>query len=327
MTKFSVIMPVHNTEQYLKEALDSLFSQEFKDLEVICINNFSKDRSLEILEEYAKKDNRVIVINASKKGVSCARNIGLEKASGEYIHFFDSDDYVSSNFYFDLFEKLEKSNADLVICGCKKVYDWNKKIEDYDFFNHNKKELDLFVTSTVWTYVFKNKFKMKFDEAISYGEDDLFSFKLFKKIKNYAYEPKAIYYYRQRLDSAMNSDLKINTYANGRLKILESLYEEAMFEDNLKKYEYSYFKIFDLQFCAINSYRFLSLAFFLKYMKLSEQICDLFKEGQYHKKLLEYKKVSLRQIRKNIISINIKNRYLKVKLFNRVIFKIGEAKI
>ena len=76
------------------------------------------------------------------------------------------------------FEKLEKSNADLVICGCKKVYDWNKKIEDYDFFHHNKKELDLFVTSTVWTYVFKNKFKMKFDEAISYGEDDLFSFLL-----------------------------------------------------------------------------------------------------------------------------------------------------
>lgn len=97
--KVSIIVPVYNVENYLRKCLDSLINQTLKNIEIICINDGSTDNSLSILEEYASKDERIIVINQENAGVSSARNRGLEIATGEYIAFVDADDSVTPDCF------------------------------------------------------------------------------------------------------------------------------------------------------------------------------------------------------------------------------------
>ena len=116
--KVSVVIPIWNTEKYLRKCLASVVNQTYKNLEIICINDGSPDNSLAILEEYAKKDSRIIIINQGNAGVSTARNRGLDIATGEYISFVDPDDWIESNTYestVNLFEKNPK--VDLITFG------------------------------------------------------------------------------------------------------------------------------------------------------------------------------------------------------------------
>ena len=114
MPKVSVIIPVYNVEKYLRECLDSVINQTLSDIEIICINDGSTDNSLEILREYAQKDERIILISRENKGVSVSRNEGIKKATGEYIAFIDADDYLENNNYYEqLYECAAKSNSDI----------------------------------------------------------------------------------------------------------------------------------------------------------------------------------------------------------------------
>ena len=108
MVKFSVIIPVYNSEKYLKECLDSLVNQTFKDFEIICINDGSTDNSKKLLEEYANKDDRINVYSQENQGVGAARNYGMTLAKGKYINFLDSDDILSANALKSAYEFLEK---------------------------------------------------------------------------------------------------------------------------------------------------------------------------------------------------------------------------
>jgi glycosyltransferase involved in cell wall biosynthesis len=89
----SIIIPVYNAEKYLNKCLESVINQTLKDIEIICINDGSTDNSLDILQKYAKQDNRFIIINQDSSGAGVARNAGLDKAQGEYLAFLDSDDF------------------------------------------------------------------------------------------------------------------------------------------------------------------------------------------------------------------------------------------
>ena len=98
MPKISIIIPVYNVENYIKQALDSVVNQTFKDIEIICINDCTPDKSFEIVKEYAKNDDRFVLIEQeTNQGQGVARNIGIEKASGEYIMFLDPDDWFALN--------------------------------------------------------------------------------------------------------------------------------------------------------------------------------------------------------------------------------------
>ena len=112
--KVSVIVPVYNTEQYLKRCLDSICFQTLKDIEIICINDASTDDSLHILKEYALLDNRIKIVNFEQnQEVSHARNTGIEMARGEYIGFVDSDDTIESYCYEKLYNSAKESDADI----------------------------------------------------------------------------------------------------------------------------------------------------------------------------------------------------------------------
>ena len=123
MVAVSIVIPVYNIEKYLRECLDSLVNQSFKDFEVICINDGSKDGSLVILEEYAKKDSRFKVISQTNGGSGSARNNGLSKAKGKYVQFLDGDDYFEPEMLEKLYNLAEKHQAEIAVCSSKKVDD------------------------------------------------------------------------------------------------------------------------------------------------------------------------------------------------------------
>ena len=115
-TLLSVIIPVYNVQEYLGRCLESVIQNTYKNLEIICINDGSTDHSFEILQEYAKKDRRFIVINQKNMGVSAARNTGLEIASGENIAFIDSDDWIHPQYFEILLKMQEICKSDISVC-------------------------------------------------------------------------------------------------------------------------------------------------------------------------------------------------------------------
>lgn len=123
--KISVIVPVYNVEKYISRCLDSIISNDYPDLEIICINDGSTDKGLDVLLEYARKDNRIVVIDTDNGGVSRARNIGLDMCSGEYVAFIDADDCIHSQYFNVLYQAINSHSADVVLCK------WERFSEDY----------------------------------------------------------------------------------------------------------------------------------------------------------------------------------------------------
>lgn len=114
MDKISVIVPIYNSEQYLSKCLNSIINQTYKELEIILINDGSIDKSLKIMETYAKKDNRIIIIDKKNEGVSIARNNGIKKSTGKYITFVDSDDYLELDAIEKLYNTINTKKVDIV---------------------------------------------------------------------------------------------------------------------------------------------------------------------------------------------------------------------
>jgi len=131
--KVSVIIPVYNTEKYLREALDSIVNQTLKEIEIITINDGSTDSSLDILNEYAQKDNRIIVYSQENKGLSKTRNFGLDNCKGNYIYFFDSDDILSSTALEETYNKSENDNLDICFFDADIFYDDIKYDLHFDY--------------------------------------------------------------------------------------------------------------------------------------------------------------------------------------------------
>ena len=114
--KVSVIIPVYNTEKYLRECLDSVVNQTLRDIEIICVDDGSTDASPEILRKYAEKDSRVQVFTQEKSNAGAARNVGLSKAAGEYLAFLDSDDYYELSMLEHMLACAQERAADVVVC-------------------------------------------------------------------------------------------------------------------------------------------------------------------------------------------------------------------
>ena len=130
MSKISVVIPVYNTEKYLRQCLDSVVNQTFKDIEIICVDDGSTDNSLEILKEYQKNDSRLIILQQNHIGAGEARNKGIEVAKGKYIGFLDSDDWFEPDMLEKMHQRATKFDADMVVCSSK-----NYDIETNTFIN------------------------------------------------------------------------------------------------------------------------------------------------------------------------------------------------
>ena len=234
MVTLSVIVPVYNTEKYLRECLDSIINQTFRDIEIICVNDGSTDKSLEILKEYALKDNRIKVINQENKGQSIARNVGLNIASGKYITFIDSDDYLDLNTYDTVLSNIE--NIDIVCFGAKVFGNENtkQKLSDdkyyqikYDGVIELNDEIRFETDCSVCNKIFKKdvikKYNINFPIGIHY-EDAEFYFKYINVVNQARYINKYFYHYRRRNDSIMSNTFNGCAFAIEHLYIVDNLY-------------------------------------------------------------------------------------------------------
>lgn len=200
----SVIVPIYNVEKYLHKCIDSILNQTLKNIEIILVNDGSTDNCGKIIDEYAKKDERIIVIHKENEGQSSARNKGLDIARGEYIGFVDSDDWLHHDMYENLYNAINESNADLCICGREAysedgILGYQIKLEnelidlnEYDIREYISSKLFYKHTVVVWNKIYKKEViknnNIRFEDVSYVGsEDALFNYQyllIAKKIKS-----------------------------------------------------------------------------------------------------------------------------------------------
>lgn len=214
MAKVSVIIPVYNVEKYIEECLGSLVNQTLKDIEIIVINDGSPDNSQKIIDKYAKKDKRIVSIIQENSRIGKTRNNGLLRATGEYIAYVDSDDYVESEMLEKMYNKAKENDSDIVISA---YYTLEEETNKREFVPINKKILDepenenlkYFNWIAPWVKMCKRELlidnNITFLEKINY-EDVPFSFKLMSVTNKIAYINEPFYNYRIRRDSVMTSN-------------------------------------------------------------------------------------------------------------------------
>lgn len=201
----SIIVPIYNSEKSLSKCIESISNQSYINLEIILINDGSSDRSLEICKSYAKKDERIIIIDQENSGVSSTRNVGIRKASGKYIQFVDSDDFIDNKMCEEMLKSMKSNNADMVVCGYKAILPWRtrkiiynkvtyepiKKLEeDFSYLLNNS------FFHSLWNKLYKKEFIYnRLDEGISLGEDFMFNLGYFGKINKIAVISECYYNY------------------------------------------------------------------------------------------------------------------------------------
>lgn len=219
MPKVSVIIPVYNTENFLRKCLDSVCDQTLQDIEIICINDCSTDGSLEILREYAKKDNRIKLIELLENcGAAKARNIGIDIAEGEYLGFVDSDDFIDLDFYEKLYNQALLGSADVVKGSDMQICHINGTVEtDKQNWKIRQSKTNFWCQYTTCIYKkdFLKKNSIKFPEGLLVGEDPVFAIKCAFLSNKIDIVNNAQYYYMRR-ENSLNSEYwnleKIQSY-------------------------------------------------------------------------------------------------------------------
>ena len=214
--KLSTIIPVYNVEKYLANCLESVINQDLKDIEIICVNDGSTDGSLSILKEYSKIDERIMIVNQKNHGQAIARNVGLSIASGEYIHFIDSDDYIGPNSYKKLYKISKKHNTDVTIFNFiikdlagKTIINPQKTNLPREKVFSLKENQDYFMYNcAVWNKLFKKSFlvhnKILFQDY-KMAEDILFSIKSEITSHKMIYVDDRFYYHHARENSKVQT--------------------------------------------------------------------------------------------------------------------------
>lgn len=224
----SVIVPVYNVEKYIKQCVESICAQTYKNLEIILINDGSKDNSGAICDTLAEKDSRIYVIHKENGGVSAARNAGLDYAHGEYIAFIDGDDYIEPTMYEKLEEKM-KEETDIVFGYFQREYPdggisyytdnyeekylhrpWDIRPMLCGGVTLNGEKIEV-INCGIWRNLFKKanieKLDLRFDTRIKMGEDRIFLIQYLNKCNKAALIKEALYHYRkEREDSACTSN-------------------------------------------------------------------------------------------------------------------------
>ena len=235
MPLVSIIVPVYNAQSHLSRCLESICGQEYKNLELIVINDGSKDKSLPVCEEFRKKDSRILLVDKANSGVSDTRNLGLKLAGGKYVQFVDSDDYIAPDYTARLVEAAEKTGADLVIspytmvipAGASKPEQVLEKIQDdlgvmhvarppenreYGFLPEGVYDKDTFARrlmdkpasyfySVLWNKLYRRdiltRHDIRFTSEMRWAEDLVFNMQYIQYAEVFASIPQPGYYYVQ----------------------------------------------------------------------------------------------------------------------------------
>lgn len=255
MKKVSVIIPIYNAEKYLKKCLDSIVNQTLKEIEIICVNDGSTDKSLEIIKEYSKKDNRIVVVDKENTGYGNSMNIGINISKGEYVGIVESDDFIELNMFEDLYNIAKKENiyvvksryyeitedTKIIADNIEKDTPLSKKIKSAEYKNN------VLGYSNIWTGIYKKEFldknNIRFLETkgASY-QDTSFAYKTWVYSQEVYISKNA--YYNYRLDnenSSVKSQEKVYCICKEYEEILKVLNSKSYFKEweeitYLKKY-------------------------------------------------------------------------------------------
>lgn len=249
MPKISIVIPVYNSAKYLRECLDSICSQSFEDWEIVAVDDGSPDESPVILDDYAARDKRIRVLHKANGGVSAARNDGLEAASGEFVLFVDSDDWLSDGALQRYWDEAERTGADVVIADHFSIWE-DGRCKRFKFFSQNfesrerglleKIQLTMlygsyspyysescgYLFGALWTKLFRRRILTEngvcFSTNISLFEDGLFGLTAFEFAKSVAYIQEPLYNYR-----ILNSSL-CHSYKFNNVELYERISSEIL---------------------------------------------------------------------------------------------------
>lgn len=221
MEKISVIIPVYNTEKFLKQCLGSVVNQTYKNLEILIVDDGSPDKSDAVYKQFALQDNRIKIIKQKNAGISAARNTGLKFASGQWVHFIDSDDYLDIDYYEKMMNAVYDVNPDIIAGG---VISQNSELYNIQYkttcvlFTKTEKFLvtKALKNCTVWRYVFKRDFLQKNNLKFTVGkifEDILFIPNAILMANCVVTVPNANYHYVFNKDSLLNKKYTKNHQA------------------------------------------------------------------------------------------------------------------
>lgn len=229
--QISIIVPIYNVEKYLRRCIDAILNQTISNLEIILVDDGSPDLCPQICDEYAKRDNRIVVIHQENGGLSAARNAGIKAAKGEYIGFVDSDDYISPNMYELLYDNIEHYDADIAICNFEYVDDngnaLNRPSPMKTEVLTNKQALRK-LEEKRWTYyvtAWNKLYRRSLFDEISFpigklNEDSAIMHELFHKSRHIATIDDKLYYYVQRNNSIISGGYNVK-----RLDEVEAIYK------------------------------------------------------------------------------------------------------
>lgn len=233
----SVIVPIYNVEKYLARCVDSIVNQTYKNLEIILVDDGSPDSCPQMCDDYAKKDSRIKVVHKKNGGLSDARNAGMAVATGEYISFIDSDDYVSDDFFECLLDVINKENSDIAECSVVKFYEDNRFDEFSDDLSVKTYDTQdamsaLIAENPFHQHVWNKLYKTELVKDIPYAvgklnEDEFWTYQVFGRANKVSKLNKTMYYYFQRNSSIMGVGYNIR-----RLDALEGKANRQKYIEN-----------------------------------------------------------------------------------------------
>lgn len=224
--KISIIIPVYKVEAYLSECLDSVIKQTYQNLEIILVDDGSPDKCGEICDQYAQRDSRIRVLHKENAGVARARNDGIEIATGEYISFIDSDDWIAENTYETLYKGLKEADADCAVGGCVTVLDKDGVLK---YQKGTRKGLGcmsaeeamkgvLLRGSAIWNRLFKKEVFLNIRFPLDrINDDEVVALHSYAECKKIVFLDADTYYYRIRSNSITTSKFslrKVDCYYN-----------------------------------------------------------------------------------------------------------------
>lgn len=206
----SIIVPVYKVERYLHQCINSLLNQTYKDIEILLIDDGSPDECGDICDYYSRNDSRIKVFHTENKGLSSARNLGIQEAKGEYIGFVDSDDWVEPDMYRILLKELKENNAEISACAIRREYVNDK--EDYNVHKGhyvNTEAIRILICACsdgAWNKLYKKKYwdNVRFPNYRDY-EDIATIYKVVLNAHSIVYTPEPLYHYRMRSESIVHT--------------------------------------------------------------------------------------------------------------------------
>ena len=215
----SIIIPVYNVQDYLKECVDAIINQSYSNIEVILVNDGSTDNSPAICDEYSKKDSRIKVIHKKNEGPAMARNAALDIASGKYLNFIDSDDLIHKDMISILYNNLINNDADISICNYQSFFDTVKEEsinkDDVICYTNEQAIYELNMnnkfTLALWSKLYKSTlFENLRLPHIKASCDNYAVYKTILDSNKIVYTPNSLYYYRERPESITHKKTFIN---------------------------------------------------------------------------------------------------------------------